>query len=83
MNQEKDSLKKIIKYRLSYSGMKETDILYKKLIYDKLDFLGDSDLKLLSDLFHEVSDAEIFYMLTNKKIKLNKFKDLINKILDE
>ena len=25
-------LKKILKYRLSYSGTKETDILYKKLI---------------------------------------------------
>ena len=32
MNKEKNLLKKLIRYRLSYSGMKETDIIYKKLI---------------------------------------------------
>ena len=28
-------IEKILKYRLSYSGTKETDILYKKLILGK------------------------------------------------
>ena len=32
MNIEINILKKTIIYRLSYSGMKETDILYKKII---------------------------------------------------
>ena len=46
MNKEKDSLKKIIKYRLSYSGMKETDIIYQRLILDKLRYLDIDELKL-------------------------------------
>ena len=83
MNNEKHNLKKIIKYRSSYSGMKETDILYKKTILNKLDSLNKEELKLLSILFKEVSDPEIFNMLTNKIPKLKKFKKLINKIIDE
>ena len=83
MNKEMNVLKKVIKYRLSYSGMKETDILYKKIILDKLDFLNIDELQLLSGLFNEISDSEIFNMLT-KKIRIsNKYKDLINKILNE
>ena len=49
MNKEKNILKKIIKYRLSYSGMKETDIIYQKLILNKLEFFNEDELKLLSD----------------------------------
>jgi succinate dehydrogenase flavin-adding protein (antitoxin of CptAB toxin-antitoxin module) len=83
MNKEKINLKKIIKYRISYSGMKETDIIYQKLIINKLDLLNQDELKLLSELFNEISDADIFSMLTNKIIKVEKFNNLIIKILDE
>ena len=83
MNKEKNNLIKIIKYRLSYSGMKETDILYKKLILNKIEFLNNEELKLLSDLFIEVSDNDIFNMITNKIPKLSKFKYLIDKIINE
>ena len=83
MNKEKINLKKIIKYRISYSGMKETDIIYQKLIINKLDLLNQDELKLLSELFNEISDADIFSMLTNKIIKVKKFNNLIIKILDE
>ena len=83
MNKQKNILKKIIKYRLSYSGMKETDIIYQKLILNKLEFFNEDELKLLSDLFNEISDADIFNMLTNKISVSRKFKNLIDKILDE
>ena len=83
MNIEKNILKKIIKYRLLYSGMKETDIIYQKLILNKLEFLNEDELKLLSDLFNEVSDANIFNILINKIPSSKKFKNLIDKILDE
>ena len=83
MNKEKNILKKIIKYRLLYSGMKETDIIYQKLILNKLEFLNEDELKLLSDLFNEVSDANIFNILINKIASSKKFKNLIDKILDE
>ena len=76
-------LKKIIIYRLSYSGMKETDILYKKTILDKLDLLDTDELQLLSTLFNEISDSDIFNMLTKKIPILNKYNNLINKILNE
>ena len=83
MNKEKNILKKIIKYRISYTGMKETDIIYQKLILKKLDFFTLDELKLLSDLFNEISDVDIFNMLINKIPRTKKYKNLIDKILDE
>jgi len=59
MQKEKEKLEKVIKYRMAYSGMKETDILYKKLIINKLKYLNTNELKLLCNLFIEVSDASI------------------------
>tara|TARA_B110000116_G_scaffold265588_1_gene275005 strand:+ start:1517 stop:1768 length:252 start_codon:yes stop_codon:yes gene_type:complete len=82
MHKEKKELEKIIKYRLSYSGMKETDILYKKLILDKLKYLNENELKLLSNLFIEVSDVRIFNMLTSKEALIQKYENLIKKILN-
>jgi len=79
---EKEKLEKIIKYRLSYSGMKETDILYKRLILDKLKYLNENELKLLSNLFTEVSDVRIFNMLTSKEALIKKYENLIKKILN-
>ena len=83
MNIEKNILKKIIKYRLLYSGMKETDIIYQKQILNKLEILNEDELKLLCDLFNEISDANIFNMIINKSFRPNKFKNLIDKILNE
>ena len=83
MNEETINLKKIIRYRLSYSGTKETDIIYNKMISNKLDNLSKEELFLLSNLFKDISDIEIFNILTNKAIKPPKYKDLINKIINE
>ena len=83
MDEETINLKKIIRYRLSYSGTKETDILYKKMIVNTLDTLNYAELYLLSNLFNDISDIEIFNILTNKLKKPLKYKDLINKIINE
>ena len=76
-------LEKILKYRLSYSGTKETDILYKKLILGKLNNFQNEELNLLISLFNEHSDDDIFSFLTNKDKSPIKFKSLISKILYE
>ena len=76
-------IEKILKYRLSYSGTKETDILYKKLILGKLNNFQNEELNLLISLFDEYSDDEIFGFLTNKDEPPMKFKDLISKIIYE
>ena len=76
-------LEKILKYRLSYSGTKETDILYKKLILGKLNNFQNEELNLLISLFDEYSDDDIFGFLTNKDAPPIKFKSLISKILYE
>ena len=76
-------LEKILKYRLSYSGTKETDILYKKLILDKLNYFKNEELNLLISLFDEYTDDDIFGFLTNKVDPPIKFKSLISKILYE
>ena len=76
-------LEKILKYRLSYSGTKETDILYKKLILGKLNNFQNEELNLLISLFDEYSDDDIFCFLTNNEDPPIKFKKLISKILNE
>ena len=47
-------LKKQIIYRCSYTGTKETDLLYQKLIVNKIDALNLDELRQLSNLFNEV-----------------------------
>jgi succinate dehydrogenase flavin-adding protein (antitoxin of CptAB toxin-antitoxin module) len=78
-----NKLKKIIRYRLAYSGTKETDILYKKMILDKIEIFNNQELLLLSNLFNEISDTDIFDILTNKLERPYKYQDLMSKIIDE
>ena len=63
MKINKSYLKKEILYRCSYSGTKETDILYDKLIVKKIDIFSFKELKLLKDLFHTHSYDEIHLIL--------------------
>ena len=73
-------LKKKIIYRCSYTGTKETDLLYQKLIVNKIETLSHNELYQLSTLFKEVSDTDIFLILTNKKKPNNKYINLFKKI---
>ena len=63
-------LKKQIIYRCLYTGTKETDLLYQKLIVNKIDTLTPYELYQLSTLFNEVSDIDIFLILTNISIRI-------------
>ena len=83
MNDEITNLKKIIRYRSLYSGTKETDIIYKRIIIDKLDNLNKEELLLLSSLFNEISDNVIFNFLTKKSKPSIKYLDLINILINE
>ena len=75
-----NSLKKIIKYRSTYSGTKETDILYKEFFIKNLDKFNEHEMKLLKSVFDIYSDNEIYEILT-KKTQVNiKFKNLFEKI---
>ena len=73
-------LKKQIIYRCSYTGTKETDLLYQKLIVNKIDTLEPNELNQLSNLFKEVSDTDIFLILNNKKNPNSKYTNLFKKI---
>ena len=73
-------LKKKIIYRCSYTGTKETDLLYQKLIVNKIDTLSHNELYQLSTLFNEVSDIDIFLILTNKLNPNNKYANLFKKL---
>ena len=75
-----NSLKKIIKYRSTYSGTKETDILYKEYFIKNLDKFSEYEMKLLKSVFDIYSDDEIYDILTNKIIVNSKFKKLFKKI---
>ena len=74
-------LKKQILYRSSYTGTKETDLLYKKFITNKINNFTHKELVQLSSLFNEISDADILLILT-KKIKPHpNYKYLFNKLM--
>ena len=78
-----NSLKKTIKYRVSYSGTKETDILYKRYLIDQLDKFTEKDLEDIKSIFNQFSDNEIYDFLTSKVTIPLEFKEIFNKILNE
>ena len=78
-----NSLKKTIKYRVSYSGMKETDILYKRYFINQLDKFSEKDLEDIKSIFNQFSDNEIYDFLTSKVAIPLEFKEIFNKILNE
>ena len=78
-----NSLKKTIKYRVSYSGTKETDILYKRYFINQLDKFSEKDLEEIKSLFNQFSDNEIYDFLTSKVAIPLGFEEKFNKILNE
>ena len=78
-----NSLKKTIKYRVSYSGTKETDILYKRYFINQLDKFTEKDLEDIKSIFNQYSDNEIYNFLTYKVVIPLEFKEIFNKILNE
>ena len=78
-----NSLKKTIKYRVSYSGTKETDILYKRYLINQLDKFTEKDLEDIKSIFNQFSDNEIYDFLTSKAAITLEFKEIFNKILNE
>ena len=78
-----NSLKKTIKYRVSYSGTKETDILYKRYFINQLDKFSEKDLEEIKSIFNQFSDNEIYDFLTSKVAIPLGFKEIFNKILNE
>ena len=78
-----NSLKKTIKYRVSYSGTKETDILYKRYFINQLDKFTEKDLEDIKSIFNQFSDNEIYDFLTSKISIPLEFKGIFNKILNE
>ena len=80
-NKNIEILKKQILYRSSYTGTKETDLLFKKFIANKINNFTHKELVQLSSLFNEISDADILLILT-KKIKPHpNYKYLFNKLM--
>ena len=75
-----NSLKKIIKYRSSYSGTKETDIIYERYFIRNLEKFNKNELNLLVSVFDYYSDDLIFQILTKKIKPDNKFKSLFDRI---
>ncbi len=75
-----NSLKKIIKYRSSYSGTKETDIIYERYFIRNLEKFNKNELNLLISVFDYYSDDLIFQILTKKIKPNNKFKSLFDRI---
>tara|TARA_B100000029_G_scaffold510132_1_gene600941 strand:- start:670 stop:912 length:243 start_codon:yes stop_codon:yes gene_type:complete len=75
-----NTLKKLIKYRSTYSGTKETDILYEKFFIKNLDKFNKIELNLLKSIFDTYSDDEIFQILTYKIKPSQKYINFFKKI---
>ncbi len=78
-----NSLKKTIKYRVSYSGTKETDILYERYFINQLDKFSEKDLEDIKSIFNQFSDNEIYDFLTSKVDIPLEFMGIFNKILND
>ena len=78
-----NSLKKSIKYRVSYSGTKETDILYKKYFIDDFNKFNENDLIDIQKLFNNYSDNEMYDFLTKKRNIPYQYDNIFKKILNE
>ena len=74
-------LKKQILYRSSYTGTKETDLLYKKFIANKINNFTHKELVQLSSLFNEISDTDILLILTRKIKPHSNYEYLFNKLM--
>jgi len=77
-----NNLRNKIIYRCLYTGTKETDLLFKKYFLDNIDSFSKKDLKLIKELFDELSENEIFNILTKKSIPKNKFKKIFDLIIN-
>ena len=69
-----NSLKKIIKYRLSYSGIKETDFLYNNYFLKNFTKFNENDLNLIKYLLDNYSDREIYSFILEKKYQKKNLK---------
>ena len=78
-----NKLKKKIIYKCSYSGTRETDLLYKKKFIKNIDNFKSTDLNQILNLFTNFSDQEIFNFLIGKKNPPKKHKKLFQKLLDD
>ena len=74
------NLKKLIIYRSSYTGTKETDLLFNKIIIANIEKLNFTELNDLKNLFNDYSDQEIFFMITNNKFSNRKYKKIFKKL---
>jgi len=76
-----NNIKKQIIYRLKYSGTKETDLIYQKTIINNINKLSFNELQKLLNIFTEISDLDIFLILTKKKNPGKEYKVLFDKLL--
>ena len=75
-----DSIKKKIKYRAEYRGIKEMDLLLSKFVKKYIDVLNYADLKDLYEIL-EKDDDVIFKWYTNKDNNNDISKSKVSKLL--
>ena len=75
-----DSIKKKIKYRAEYRGIKEMDLLLSKFVKKYIDVLNYAELKDLYEIL-EKDDDVIFKWYTNKDNNNDISKSKVSKLL--
>ena len=74
-----NNLKKQIVYRCTFTGTKETDLIYEKTFLKMLNNFSYSELNLTLQIFTNLTDPEIFNILIGKKQPPKNFKKIFNK----
>ena len=82
MKKDINNLKNKIIYRCSYTGKKETDLLFKNYFLERINTFSIEELKLINELLEELSDNEIYNIFTKKNIPQNKFKIIFDLLIN-
>ncbi|PPR44318.1 MAG: hypothetical protein CFH16_00382 [Alphaproteobacteria bacterium MarineAlpha5_Bin6] len=72
--------RKIIIYRSTHTGTKESDLLFNKIIVENIEKLDFNELKELQSLFDHFSDSEIFSMIINNKYIESRIEKIFKKL---
>tara|TARA_Y100000590_G_C15642522_1_gene985558 strand:- start:448 stop:702 length:255 start_codon:yes stop_codon:yes gene_type:complete len=76
-------LKKQVIYRCSYTGTKETDLIFKKFFLKKMNYFSKTELIEIIEIFTNYSDVEILsYLLGESKAPI-KIKNIIKKLQND
>tara|TARA_Y100000590_G_scaffold163964_1_gene187924 strand:+ start:396 stop:647 length:252 start_codon:yes stop_codon:yes gene_type:complete len=79
MKTDINKLKKQIIFRCTFTGTKETDIVFRKTFIKNIDNFSYSELNLTIKIFINLNDIEIYNILIGKNKSPQNYEKIFNK----